>query len=180
MCAYTHWRPLSILPPLPLLHDITDNETPPTPVGPTKSHTLRLHEVKRRSVSQSTIHYITRVLCHQQWMCQPWATSCTYQLVVLSPDLLSTVQEERESGEYCTTPFVPPEFQLYNLIGWFGNYPSCTGLPFHKPLIFTHLPIYWSPARHFKRLPTQLVHSVRMSPDPPFLFEGGSGTRLTN
>ena len=103
MCAYTHWRPLSILPPLPLLHDITDNETPPTPVGLTKSHTLHLHEVKRRSVSQSTIHHITRVLHHQQWMCQPWAMPCTYQLVVLSPDLPSTLQEEREYGEYCTT-----------------------------------------------------------------------------
>ena len=102
MCAYTHWRPLSILPPLPLLHDIADSETPPTPVGLTKSHTLHLHEVKRRSVRVT--HYIPYYKSvASSAMCQPWATPCTYQPVVLSPDLPSTVQEERGSGEYCTT-----------------------------------------------------------------------------
>ena len=49
-CAYTHWQPVSTLPPLPLLHDTVDNETPLTPVGLTKSHILHLHEVDRRSV----------------------------------------------------------------------------------------------------------------------------------
>ena len=30
------------------------------------------------------------------------------------------------------------EFQWYSLIGWFGNFPTCTGFPNHKPLSFTH------------------------------------------
>ena len=63
MCAYTHWRPLSTLPPLPLLHDITDSETPLTPVGLTKSHTLRLHEFKRRSVRVNPLYTILQECC---------------------------------------------------------------------------------------------------------------------
>ena len=50
MCAYSHWQPLSTLTPLPPLHDTADNETPPTPVGLTNSHTLHLHKVNRGSM----------------------------------------------------------------------------------------------------------------------------------
>ena len=38
-------------------------------------------------------------------------------------------------GINCTT-FL--EFRWYNLIGWFGNFPTCTGFPNHKHLSFTH------------------------------------------
>ena len=58
-------------------------------------------------------------------------------------DLVNTVQH------FCTSA----EFRWHNLIGWFGNYLTCTGLPYCKPLSFTH----------------------QTFTDPPFLFGGRSG-----
>ena len=65
---------------------------------------------------------------------------------------------------FCTSK----EFQRQNLIGWWGNYLTCTGLPYHKPLSFAYHtytdlvntpPIYWSPAGHFKGLAFSRIHS---------------------
>ena len=56
--------------------------------------------------------------------------------LVKYPDPPSTLQEERGSGEYSTFLYCH-EFQHHYLIGWFGNYLTCTGLPYHKPLTCT-------------------------------------------
>ena len=56
--------------------------------------------------------------------------------LVSSPDLLQHCKRKGRSGEYSTT-FLP-EFRRYNLIGCCSNYLTCTGLPYCKPLTFTH------------------------------------------
>ena len=55
MCAYIHWQPLSTLPPLPPLHDTVDNDTPPTLVDLTRSHTLHLQEINESRSLQYTV-----------------------------------------------------------------------------------------------------------------------------
>ena len=60
-------------------------------------------------------------------------------LLVSYPDPPSMLlQEERGSGEYTTTLLYLWKFGWDDLIGWCGNYLTCTGLPYRKPPSFTH------------------------------------------
>ena len=50
-----------------------------------------------------------------------------------------TPKRKGGSSEYILQHFfIVVEFQPHNLIGWCGNYLTCTGLPYHKALSFTH------------------------------------------
>ena len=55
--------------------------------------------------------------------------------LVSYPDPPSTLQQERGFW-WLWYIFIPP--RNFGVTGWFGDYLSCTGLPYHKLLSFTH------------------------------------------
>ena len=82
---------------------------------------------------------------------------------------------------FCTST----EFRWHNLIGWCGNYLTCTRLLYYfTHHAFTDLlstpPTCWSPANNFKGLATAWCEALLYSPDPPFLLEEGLGTRVAD
>ena len=60
-------------------------------------------------------------------------------MLVSNPDTPSTLQEERESGEYSTTFLYLCGISEAQLIDWCANNVTYTVLPYHKPLSFTPL-----------------------------------------
>ena len=134
----------------------------------------------------------------EKWVGQHWTTKFKWSWNFLSRKFTLTLILKRftkflnhESLELYGTTFLYLQGNfLHNLIGWCANYLTCTRLPYHKPLSFTHRtfedllstpPVFWSPAINFKLLAesiataSQWCEDVPYLPDPPFLFGGGSG-----